>query len=155
MMISSSIGHVHLSTTAYSMLMPGSWECYTRLTFSGISRQATFLNVLAHLLCSSVGDDKEIKISCLIFWSKWIVFTSQMKFSFNSQLIEPFTVLTGDLKIHINYLWKRSFICNAECLRVYGGGWALREVLLLGTIPLGYPIPLGYSILPMVPICCS
>lgn len=125
MMISSSIGHAHLSTEAYSMLMPGLWGCYMSLIFSGISRQAAFLNVLAHFLCSSVGDDKEIKISCLIFWSKWVFFYSQMKFSFNSQLTEPFTVLTGELKIHINYLWKRSFICNAECLRVYGGGWAL------------------------------
>lgn len=64
----------NLSTAAYSVLMPGSWECYMSLTFSGISTQATFLNVLAHLLCSSVGDDKEIKISCLIIWSKWIFF---------------------------------------------------------------------------------
>lgn len=125
MMISSLIGHAHLSTAAYSMLMPGLWGCYMSLTFSGISTQAAFLNVLAHFLCSSVGDDKEIKISCLIFWSKWIFFYSQMKFSFNSQLTEPFTVLTGELKIHINYLWKRLFICNAECLRVYGSGWAL------------------------------
>lgn len=80
MMISSSIGHAHLSTAAYSMLMPGLWGCYMSLTFSGLSTQAAFLNVLAHFLCSSVGDDKEVKISCLIFWSKWVFFILRWNF---------------------------------------------------------------------------